>query len=229
MNSDEHPATYSPTMISKFIKFFTKEGETVFDPFNGIGTTLVACDRTDRIGIGVELNKKYCEIAKSRTKQKIIHGNSEDLENIFKKNKIQNIDFSISSPPYWNILQRSTKDFKINRSKKNLDVQYSDSYDDVGNIESYDDFLERVTNIYLSIFYNLKNNGYLVVIVKNLKKNGKNYPLAWDLASRLSKKYAFKDELIWCQSKTGLAPFGYPFSYTSNIVHHYCLVFMKNI
>jgi len=228
LNSEEHPATYSPTMISNFIKFFTKEGETVFDPFNGIGTTLVACDRTDRKGIGVELNKKYCQITKSRTKQKIIHGSSENLKNIFKKNKIKNIDFSISSPPYWNILQRSTKNFKKSRSEKNLDVQYSETLDDIGNIESYEDFLEKLTNIYLSMFDILKKNGYLVVIIKNVKKNGKNYPLAWDLASRLSKKYVFRDELIWCQSKVGLAPFGYPSSYTSNIVHHYCLIFRKD-
>lgn len=228
LNSEEHPATYSPTMISNFLKFFTKEGEIVLDPFNGIGTTLVACDRTHRKGIGVELNDKYCEITKARTKQKIIHGSSENLDKLFKANKIKKIDFSISSPPYWNILQRSTKDFKKVRSEKNLDVQYSETLEDIGNIESYDDFLERLTNIYLSIFNVLKKNGYLVVIVKNIKKDGKNYPLAWDLASRLSKKYTLRDELIWCQSKVGLAPFGYPFSYTSNIVHHYCLIFRKD-
>ena len=60
-NSEDHPATYSPTMIEGFINFFTKEGMKVLDPFAGIGSTLVACKRTDRLGYGIELNKKYYE------------------------------------------------------------------------------------------------------------------------------------------------------------------------
>ena len=61
-----HPATFSPTMISDFVKYFTKEGDTVLDPFAGIGSTLVACRRTKRIGYGIELNKKYFDIMEKR-------------------------------------------------------------------------------------------------------------------------------------------------------------------
>jgi DNA modification methylase len=227
LNSEDHPATYSPTMMSDFIKFFTKEGEIVLDPFSGIGSTMVGCDRTRRKGIGIELNKKYFEITKLRTKQKIILGSSENLKELLKKNKITKIDFSISSPPYWNILKRSTGNFEKKRTSKNLDVQYSDREIDIGNIDSYEEFIERLSNIYFQIYDFLKPNGYLVVIVKNLKKDGKSYPLAWDLARKLTDKYALKDEKIWCQDKVALAPFGYPFAYTSNIVHHYCLIFRK--
>ena len=84
-----------------------------------------------------------------------------------------------------------------------------------------------MANIYFQVYDVLKNKGYLVVIIKNVKKEGKHYPLAWDLAKKLSEKYVLKDEKIWCQDKVGLSPFGYPFSWTSNIVHHYCLIFRK--
>ena len=47
--TEEHPATYSPTMVSEFIKYFTKEGDTVIDPFAGIGSTLVACVSRGRL------------------------------------------------------------------------------------------------------------------------------------------------------------------------------------
>lgn len=227
LNSEDHPATYSPTMMSEFIGFFTKEGETVLDPFNGIGSTMVGCDRTGRKGVGIELNEKYYEITKLRTKQKVIHGSSENLTELLNKNKIKKIDFSISSPPYWDILQRSTGDFEKKRSKKSLDIQYSDKEIDIGNINDYEEFLDRLANIYFQIFEFLKPEGYLVVIIKNVKKGGKNYPLAWDLAKKLGEKYILKDEKIWCQDQVGLAPFGYPYAYTSNIVHHYCLIFRK--
>jgi DNA modification methylase len=229
LNSEDHPATYSPTMMSDFIKFFTKEGETVLDPFSGIGSTMVGCDRTKRNGIGIELNQKYFEITKLRSKQKIIHGSAENLKTLLEKNKIKSISFSISSPPYWNILKRSTGNFEKKRNVKNLDIKYSDREVDIGNIDSYDEFVDRLSSIYFQIYNFLKPNGYLVVIVKNLKKNGKSYPLAWDLAKKLGEKYSLKDEQIWCQDRVALAPFGYPYAYTSNIVHHYCLIFRKEI
>jgi len=230
LNSEEHPATYSPTMMSEFISFFTKEGETVLDPFNGIGSTLVGCDRTNRKGIGIELNSKYIKISKLRTKQLLIRGNSLEISKLLQKHKINKIDFSISSPPYWNILHRSTSKFEKIRNKKNLDVKYSkDNNKDIGNIDEYDIFMQKLSDIYLQIYDYLKLGGYLVVIIKNVKKDGKHYPLAWDLTNLLKSKYSLKDEKIWCQDKVGLAPFGYPFSWTSNIVHHYCLIFRKDL
>ena len=231
LNSDEHPATYSPTMTKSFIDFFTKEGEIVFDPFSGIGSTQVGAQRGNRVGIGIELNPKYAKIANLRLKKPsfVINGNSLDIKSIFKKNKIKKIDFSISSPPYWDILNRSTGDFEKKRLSKSLDINYSNNkVEDVGHIDDYDEFINKCAEIYFNIFDFLKIGGYIVVIIKNIKKDGKHYPLAWDLAKKLMEKYDLKDEKIWCQDKQSLSPFGYPFSWTSNIVHHYCLIFQKS-
>ena len=223
---EEHPATFSPTMISDFIRFFTKEGMSVLDPFCGIGSTMEACKRTNRIGFGTELNSKYYNLILKRT--------PEFKNNIFNSDavlipqlNISNIDFCISSPPYWNILNRSTRDFEKKREKRQLDVNYSDTELDLGNIDDYDLFLDKLATIYFNIYEVLRNNAYVVIIIKNVKKGGLLYPLAWDLAKRLSEKYVMKDEKIWIQDKVGLAPYGYPFSWTSNIIHHYCLIFRK--
>ena len=48
------------------IKTYTNEGETVLDFTMGSGTTGVACMRTGRRFIGMELDPGYFEIAKSR-------------------------------------------------------------------------------------------------------------------------------------------------------------------
>jgi hypothetical protein len=226
LSTEDHPATYGPTMIEQFIKFFTKEGEMVFDPFLGIGSTLVAARRTNRFGSGVELNKKYFDICQERLPEfgdKIFNGDSLELS----KFEIPNIDFSISSPPYWDILNRSTHKFAKDRKDKNLDISYSDEINDLGNIENYDEFIQKLSKVYLEIYEKLRIGGYLVVIIKNIKKEGKMYPLAWDLARELSKTYTLKDEKLWIQDKVGLAPYGYPYSWASNILHHYCLVFQK--
>lgn len=110
---------------------------------------------------------------------------------------------------------------KKNRTKKELDVNYSEQETDLGNIADYDLFLKKLTQVYLNIYEVLNDNAYIVIIIKNVKKGGKMYPLAWDLAKMLSEKYILKDEKIWIQDKVGLAPYGYPYAWASNIIHHY--------
>ena len=227
-STEHHPATFSPTMISDFIRFFTKKGANVLDPFCGIGSTLEACKRTERIGYGIELNKKYFELAIKRE--------PEFRKNIFNANAstvldlgLPKIDFCISSPPYWDILNRSTASFEKTRRKKDFDVSYSESIEDLGNMADYDQFLNSLADIYLKIYEVLNDKAYIVIIIKNVKKGGKMYPLAWDLAKLLSEKYVLKDEKLWIQDKVALAPYGYPWSWASNILHHYCLILRKEV
>jgi hypothetical protein len=66
---------------------------------------------------------------------------------------------------------------------------------------------------------------YLTIIVKNVKKAGRTYPLAWDLGRELGRIYSLKDERLWCQDNQRLAPFGLGSAWVSNTFHHYCLQF----
>jgi site-specific DNA-methyltransferase (adenine-specific) len=61
-----HPAPFPLELPRRCIKLFSYVGDTVLDPFMGSGTTLVACSETDRRGIGIEIDRKYCELAKRR-------------------------------------------------------------------------------------------------------------------------------------------------------------------
>jgi len=65
-NKIGHPAPFPVELPKRCIKLFSFIGDTVLDPFLGSGTTLIACAETNRIGIGVEINKNYCELAKKR-------------------------------------------------------------------------------------------------------------------------------------------------------------------
>jgi site-specific DNA-methyltransferase (adenine-specific) len=61
-----HPAPFPIELPKRCIKLFSFVGDTVLDPFMGSGTTLLACLQTGRIGLGVEIDKNYCELAKKR-------------------------------------------------------------------------------------------------------------------------------------------------------------------
>ena len=61
-----HPAPFPVELPRRCIKLFSFVGDTIFDPFLGSGSTLIACVETNRKGIGVEIDKNYCELAKKR-------------------------------------------------------------------------------------------------------------------------------------------------------------------
>lgn len=64
--SDTHSACFPEELAETIIKNFSKENDTVLDPFMGSGTTGVACMNLNRKFIGIEISKEYLEIAKER-------------------------------------------------------------------------------------------------------------------------------------------------------------------
>jgi DNA modification methylase len=233
-----HPAKFPETLAQDFIEFFTKKGELVFDPMAGTGSTLIAALRSGRHSFGVELNPKYAAIARemiseerqsldgpaANLKVALVTGDSLEIATILRENKIRDIAYMITSPPYWDMLhQQGAKTQKNRRDEPSLDVLYSDDPRDLGNIHDYQDFLDSLTGIYCSLKPFLKPKAYLTIIVKNIKKGGVIYPLAWDLAKGLNETYQLKDEKIWCQDNQRLAPFGMGNAWVSNTFHHYCL------
>lgn len=65
-NLKDHPCPKNVGIIKRLILRLSNGGDTVLDPFLGSGTTLVACKELNRNGIGIEINEKYCGIAKKR-------------------------------------------------------------------------------------------------------------------------------------------------------------------
>ena len=62
----DHPATFSPEVAERLIRLYTFVGETVLDPFAGIGTTVIAAEACGRQGIGIELHAGYAAVAHLR-------------------------------------------------------------------------------------------------------------------------------------------------------------------
>ena len=64
-----HPARKPMCLLLRIVESSSDEGAMVVDPFMGSGTTGVACVRTGRRFIGIEIEPKYFEIAVSRIEQ----------------------------------------------------------------------------------------------------------------------------------------------------------------
>lgn len=64
----DHPAKYPEALCEKTIKCGSPESGIILDPFMGSGTTLVAAKKLGRKAVGIEISKKYCDIAIKRLK-----------------------------------------------------------------------------------------------------------------------------------------------------------------
>ena len=225
-----HPAKYPESMIEGFVRFFTKKGALVFDPFLGTGSTLVACHNSERLGVGIELQEKYSEIAQTRLEkpnsQLVIQGDTNDIDKFWKRYSLPEIDLVITSPPYGPMLKKKGLAAK-ERENKGLDTKYSDEEQDLGNVNDYDDFLEKLEGIFIKIKEKVKVGGYLVVILQNYREGPEFKTLAWDFSARMKKHFLMSGVKVWCQDNKTLYPYGYRYSFVPNVHHHYCLIFKK--
>lgn len=238
-----HPAKFPETLAQEFIEFFTKPGQVVLDPMAGTGSTLIAALRAGRHSFGIELNPAYAAIARNildeernvnqveneAVRSQMITGDAAHLSELVSAHNIPLIDYVLTSPPYWNMLHaHGFETQQGRRDSSGLDVVYSADPNDLGNLADYEEFLEKLTAIYQGMRPYLLPGAYITIIVKNVKKKGRLYPLAWDLAHRLAKTYTLKDEKIWCQDNQRLAPYGMGNAWVSNTFHHYCLQFRND-
>ncbi|MFH1194603.1 MAG: DNA methyltransferase [bacterium] len=236
-----HPAKYPESLVEEFISFFTKKGGWVLDPFLGTGSTLIAAGNLNRNAVGVELSKTYFKTAVKRIQRAgyqsrilPLQGSSLELKNLLTQNELTDIrfDYVITSPPYWNQLERNSMRQK-DRKEKGLDTNYSGESEDIGNIKDYYEFIEAQSLIFDEIFDLVKINGYLTIIINNVYFEGKLYPLAYDTAIALTKRgeksWVLKDEKIWLQNDKKLIALGVNSAWVGNRHHQYCLILRKEV
>jgi hypothetical protein len=63
---NSHPTVKPLKLMSYLITLFSRPGDTVLDPFVGSGTTAVAAVQLGRVGVGIEREAEYAEIARAR-------------------------------------------------------------------------------------------------------------------------------------------------------------------
>jgi DNA modification methylase len=233
----EHPAPFSFTDVSRLIRFFTKKGQTVLDPFVGIGSTLKACALEGRKGIGIELNPKYVKLTQKRLEeevdqristqstQRILQG---DCRIVLDEIESSSIDFMVTSPPYWCILHKIDHKAKQERKAKNLDTQYTNLKNDLGNIQEYDVFLKELTEVFRKCSRVLKPQKYIAIVVGDFREKGRYHMFHADLANKLEEfNLILKGITILYQRHKRVFPYGYPAAYVPNLHHQYILI-LKN-
>ena len=232
----QHPAPYLLKDTMKMISMFTKSGMKVLDPFAGVGTTLLACSRLNRKGVGIELNDKYVKLTnerlqaeKAKTNQKIVKG---DSLKVLEKIKTT-FDYCVTSPPYHNILKNNGAGLRKENNKFRSGARtgidyYSESKNDLGNQDTYEDFLIKLQEISVLIRNRLKAGGYLTFILSDFTVNKREVNVQGDvISSMLEIGFNFEGTQILLQDNKPLFPFGYPYAFKINHHHQNLMHFRK--
>ena len=226
-----HPALFPLALASRLIECFTTPAErVVLDPFAGVGTTPLAALQLGGTGIGLELSGEFIKLARKRLTQ-LKEGcagqatfHCADARRLAKFVAPESVDLVVTSPPYWDILlRRRTADRKATRD-------YGKAGRDLGKIADYAEFLTALEAVFGQVYTALKPGKYCCVVVMDLRKKDRFFPLHADLASRMEGLgFIFDDLIIWDrrQEYNNLRPLGYPSVFRINKTHEFILIFRK--
>ncbi len=242
-----HPATFSERDIARLIRFFTRGGDRVLDPFVGTGSTLLACAEEGRTGVGIELIERWAEVARKRLAaaeidvevieaaetagtdgQAIIIGDAREALSAIPS---ESFDFVVTSPPYWRILRKNGEKTAAERTRRGLPTHYSEQDDDLGNIERYDRFLDELGTIFHECARVMRDRTYMCVIVSDFRHGPQFYLYHADIARTVEAlpecSLQLKGLTVLVQDSKNLYPLGIPHAFVSNIHHQYVLIFQK--
>lgn len=231
----QHPAPFSFQDIARLVRFFTKTGETVLDPFVGVGSTLKAAALEGRKGIGIELNKKYAKLAERRLKTELDDGLCDgqtvirgDARSVIPELPEKSVKLVVTSPPYWNILHKQDHKARQERVAHGLDTQYSDDPADLGNIETYSSFLTAIADTLALTRTCLVDGGHLCVVLGDFRHKSRYYMLHADIAHQMEARgFTLKGIKILYQRHKRVFPYGFPYAYVPNLHHQYIVILTK--
>jgi len=233
-----HPATFSEKDVGKLVKFFTKRGEVVLDPFMGVGSAGVATINLDRRFVGIELYPEWFEIAKRRLEQyagvtefdggKCLLFQGDALTVMRTQIHSDSVDFIVTSPPYWNILKKADRKVRSSRLTKGLATEYGSAREDLGDIDDYGAFLEKLGTYFAEMHRVLRKRRYVAVIVMDFRHASRYYLFHADVAGLLeSVGFVLQGLIVLVQPQRRLYPYGFPTAFVPNIHNSFVLIARK--
>jgi len=232
----KHPAMFPQALPARLLECFIRAGEgCVLDPFCGSGSTMLAALAAGKRAVGLDLSEEYVALTRRRAEQLAEEAADPSLlERLVLKRAdarevadllpAESVDLVVTSPPYWDILlARRSADRKAIRN-------YGDAREDLGTISDYEAFLDALEQVFRGVLEVLRPGAYCCVVVMDLRKKSRFFPLHSDLAGRLTTLgYLYDDLIIWDRRHEYnlFRPLGYPYVFRVNKAHEFVLIFQK--
>lgn len=227
----DHPAVFPPEIPRRLIKLFSFYGETVLDPFAGVGTTAKVAAELGRRTVCIDQNEQY--VARMLADQAALNGTGElvevrhgdartDLADLAE----DSVGLAVTSPPYWN------------------KADYGPGVANLGNIPSYPAFIRSLRPVFEEVFRLLAPGRKFAVNTANVNQHTDHglltFPLATDLVLLLREiGFVLINEIIWSKDGTGgkwgswgqqrpiFGSYPFPPNFLFKNVHEYVIIVAK--
>lgn len=179
---------FIPQIPNQLIQRYTKENETVLEPFMGSGTTLFECEKLGRKYIGFDINPEMIEYVNTSMSDENYNDNfyinycnslnSEqvdvNIQNANKKLQTQSVQFILMHPPYMDI------------------VKFTQNPDDLSQISDIESFVEKFKMVCDNSLKYLDKDRYFAIVIGDVYKNSEVIPLGFYCMDMIKRNFKVK-------------------------------------
>ncbi|WP_338819371.1 hypothetical protein MTCOM_08070 [Moorella thermoacetica] len=241
----KHGAMKPPEVMAEIIRFFTKKGELVLDPFAGVGGTLLGAALAGRASLGFELDPRWVDIYRTIQRDFVIAGGvfrrreetvstgteidgemrQGDCLELLRQLAGESVAAVITDPPYG--INHGARGFP---GETNFNMTSPRRSGDLGQAPDLESFLARLQDIGREIHRVLWPGRYLVMLVGDRYQEGEYVPLGFLVAEAMRQVgFKFKGVKIWSNKATRrpLKPYAVKSVFVPNITHQNILILRK--
>jgi len=156
---------------------YTEEGDTVFDPFAGHNSRMEFCVRAGRHYIGCDVSAKFMKFNRERAEKlrsefpdARIELHEMDSRKIDTLELAREADFTITSPPYYDI------------------EYYGDEHQQLGKSENYFEFLRSMSRIVKGNFQKLRSGAFACYFINDFRREGRFHAYHIDMFNILKEQ-----------------------------------------
>jgi DNA modification methylase len=237
----EHGGQKPPRLCLEVIQRFSKAGDTILDPFAGVGGTLLGASLAEHEGtglrdaIGFERNETwvelYGEVLARENAERQANGDPPlaeqtmrcgDCGELIADVEDGSIDLLLTDVPYWNM-----DEVEQTRNRERTRESKLDSFG-AEELQSKEAWLDSMERHFADFRPAVRDERYLAVFIGDMYRDQSYHMLSAELAQRIEAAgYTMKADLIWYDPSKDLHVYGYPFSFVPSMVHQDILIFQK--
>ena len=231
---NRHGGQKPPDLCADLLRVFTKSGQSVLDPFMGVGGTLLGAERSGRTAVGVEINPQWVEIYRQVCEREGLRGQEAvigDSRVILPGLAGRSFDCVLTDVPYWSMdtVPRSKGTYKrVGSAARPVRASKLSTFQPAA-FRSKAEWLEVMAEVFGRAAMLLKQSGYLLTFIGDMYRDNEYHCLSAELAAVLGRipGLVWKASLVWYDVSKKLHLYGYQYSYIPSLIHQNILVFRK--
>jgi DNA modification methylase len=229
-----HGGQKPPALCADLIRIFTKSGQSVLDPFMGVGGVLLGASLCGRKALGIDINRKWIDVYRDvctregMPEQETVCG---DATEVLSTLRTRSFHLVLTDVPYWKMdtASRSKGAYKkVGQAAKPLRASKLSAFGGT-QYGSKEEWLERMGGIFAVAAGLLASKGYLATFIGDMYRDNRYHCLSAELAAVIQKVpgLVWKANIVWYDVSKKLHLYGYQYSYIPSLIHQNILVFRK--